>query len=179
MKRQGNEVNVPIHYRITSSTLITKILMKKLLSHANTKKDLAEYLTKRVLEQAARSGHRLVVAWGCECKGTHKDMSYLKSNHEEADTKIILHALDATINGATEIRIHSPDTDVFILALRRYPELCQKTVFVTGKGQNHREILLQPIVRALCPVKTAALPAFHALTGADNTGSFATKGKSK
>ena len=64
-------------------------------------------------------------------------MSYLKSDQEEADTKIVLHALDATANGATEIRIHSLDTDIFILSLRRYPDLCQKKVFVTGKGQNH------------------------------------------
>ena len=52
-----------------------------------------------------------------------------------------------------------PDTDVFILCLRRYPDLCQNTVFVTGKGQNYREINLQPIIRALGPLKTAALPA--------------------
>ena len=50
-------------------------------------------------------------------------------------------------------------------------------MFVTGKGQNYREINLQPIIRALGPLKTAALPAFHALTGAGNTGSFSNKGK--
>ena len=83
------------------------------------------------------------------CKGNKKDTSYLKSDQEEADTKIVLHALDATANGATEIRIHYPDTDVFILSLRRYPDLCQNTVFVSGKGQNHREITLQPVVRGM------------------------------
>jgi hypothetical protein len=70
-----------------------------------------------------------------------------------------LHALDATTNGATEIKIHSPDTDVFILALRRIPRLCQNTVFVTGKGENRHEIQLKPIVDALGPIKTAAVPA--------------------
>ena len=99
-------------------------------------------------------------------------MTYLKSNQEEADTKIILHPLDATTNGASEIQIHFPDTDVFILALRRIPRLCQNTVFVTGKGESRREIQLKPIVDALGPIKTPALPAFHALSGADNTGSF-------
>ena len=39
-------------------------------------------------------------------------MSYLKNDQEESDTKIVLHALDATANGATEISIRSPDTDV-------------------------------------------------------------------
>ena len=104
-------------------------------------------------------------------------MSYFKSDQEEADTKIVLYALDATAIGATEIRIHSPDTDVFILCQRRYPDLCQNTVFVTGKGRNYHEINLQPIICALGPLKTAALLAFHALTGADNTGSFSNKGK--
>ena len=60
-----------------------------------------------------------------------------------------MHALDATATGATEKRIHSPDTEVFILAPRRYPDLCQNTVFVTGKADTYRTIKLQPIVRAL------------------------------
>ena len=106
-----------------------------------------------------------------------KNMTYLKSNQEEADTKIILHAVDATTNRATEIKIHSPDTDVLILALRQFPRLCQNTVFVTGKGDDHREIQLKPIVDVLGPIKTVALPVFHGLSGADNTGSFSGKGK--
>ena len=48
---------------------------------------------------------------------------------------------------------------------------------MAGKGDTYRTIKLQPIVRALGPLKTAALPSFHVLTGADNTGSFAKKGK--
>ena len=42
---------------------------------------------------------------------------------------MLLHADDSANHGATEINIHSPDTDVFILLLRRYPELCKKTNF--------------------------------------------------
>jgi hypothetical protein len=40
-----------------------------------------------------------------------------------------------------------------------------------------RTILLKPIVDALCPNVTSALPAFHALSGAGYTGSFAGNGK--
>ena len=99
-------------------------------------------------------------------------MSYLQSNPEEADTKVILHAIDATVNGATEPRIHFPDTNVSILSVRLYPSLCKNTLFVTGTGQNHRKIKLQPI-----SAKAAAFPAFHALSGAGNTGCFSGKGK--
>ena len=57
-------------------------------------------------------------------------------------------------------------------------QVCKNTSFVTGTGRNHREIKLQPIVRALGPEKATALSAFHAFSGADNTGCFAGKGKS-
>ena len=90
---------------------------------------------------------------------------------------MLLHALDATADGASEIQIHSPDTDVFVLSPQRYADLCENTSFVTGKGSNHRVIKLRPIVQALGQAKTAALPAFHAISGADNTGSFSGKGK--
>ena len=90
---------------------------------------------------------------------------------------MMLHALDAIANGATQPQIHSPDTDVFVLALGRYPELCENTLFVTGRGQHHRIIELKPIVETLGPEKIAALPAFHAQSGADNIGSFSGKGK--
>ena len=54
-------------------------------------------------------------------------MQYLDSNQEEADTKLLLHAVDATVSGATRIDIILPDTDVIVLALRRYADLCEDT----------------------------------------------------
>lgn len=66
-----------------------------------------------------RSRNELEETWSYhELANAKEQLPYLKSNQEEADTKIILHALDATTNGATQIKIHSPDTDVFILALK-------------------------------------------------------------
>ena len=89
---------------------------------------------------------------------------------------MLLHALDATTNGATELYIHSPDTNVLVLSLRCYPELCLKTSFVTGTGDIHRVIDLNPIASALSSAKLAALSAFHTLSGADITGCFSGKG---
>ena len=150
----------PIYYRITDSTLITKVPMKRLLSHPKTKMELTIYLAGKTLEHAQQSTRPFVVAWGGQCRATHKDVEHLPSNREEADTKMILHAVDATSDGVTEIKIHSPDTDVLVLDLRRYPMLCVDASFVTGRGHNHREIKMGPIVQALGPTRTAALPAF-------------------
>ena len=48
---------------------------------------------------------------------------------------------------------------------------------MTGRVQRHNKILFSPIVQALGPARTAALPGFHTWSGADITGSFACKGK--
>ena len=163
----------PVYYPISDSTHIAKVPLKKL---TKTKAELTTFLAKKLKERGEVLRRQLVVAWGKECEATHKDMGHLQSDHEEANTKIILHAVDATADGATDLTIHSPDTAVLVLAIRRSSEMCLNTSFVTGRGTSHRS-KLQPIAEALGPEKTAALPAFHAITGADNTGSFSGKGK--
>ena len=97
------------------------------------------------MDYAEKNGRRFVVSWACQCEATNQATEHLQSNHEEADTKLILHAIDATANGTTTLEIHSPDTDVFVLSLRRYPELCQNTYFVTGSSQRRRWIRLKSI----------------------------------
>ena len=108
---------------------------------------------------------------------TVKELTLMRSSQEEADTKIILHAIDAASRGATEITIHSPDTDIFVLSIRRYPQLCSDVRCITETGQRRRMINLKDVVQALGSTKVAALPGLHALSGADITGSFAGKRK--
>ena len=117
------------------------------------------------------------MAWASECKATQRDVSYLLISQEEADAKMILHALDAASNGATEINVFSLDTDLFILLLRRYYELCTEVPFVTGTGQHRRVIKLRPIAQTLGRSRLAAVPVLHAISDVDVTGSFANKGK--
>ena len=66
---------------------------------------------------------------------------------------------------------------MFVLSLRRHEDLCEDTRFVTDRGQQHRKIPLCSIVRALGLARIAALPGFHAWSGADVAASFAGKGK--
>ena len=102
---------MPVYYKITDGTHIRKTPMKKLLAHVKKKAELTEYLSSNTGRQ---SGKCVVVAWSCRCETTHMDASHLASNHEEADTELLLHAVDATMSGATSIEIMSPDTDVFV-----------------------------------------------------------------
>ena len=82
--------------------------------------ELTQFLARKTIEKGSHSGKEVVVAWGSQYKATRKDVAYLESSQEEADTKLLLHAIDATTSGATSIDIISPDTDVLVLALRSF-----------------------------------------------------------
>ena len=103
VRRQGDQD--PVYYRITDSTQIGKVQMKRLLSHNKTKMELTEYLAKKSLERAEASRKHFVVAWGSQCEATHKNVLHLRSKQEEADTKMLLHSVDSANHGATEINI--------------------------------------------------------------------------
>ena len=95
--------------------------MRRLLSHTRNKMEFTTYLAAKTVQCAERKRKDIVVAWSSECQATHRDVSHLESSQEEADTKLILHAVDAVGCGSTQINFFSPDTDLFILLLRRYP----------------------------------------------------------
>ena len=166
-----------VSYKVTDTTSIKNTPMKKFLSHDKTKDRLCVYLSHHANAKYANSSKVFVVSFRNNVLANRKGYDYLSSSHEEADTKIILHAHHAAVNGVTTIDIHSPDTDVFILALRRLPLLAPNTSFVTGTGDTRRSIPLKPIYETLGISICNALPGFHALSGCDQTGKFAGKGK--
>lgn len=75
----------PVYYRITASTHIAKVPMKRLQSHTKTKMELAHYIAQKTIKCGRRNGRRVVVAWNSECIGIIEDCSYILSNQEEAD----------------------------------------------------------------------------------------------
>ena len=93
----------------------------------------------------------------------------------------MLHALDASnsYRHVDSLHVFSPDTDVFLLLLNKYPQLCPSNVFITGRGQTWRQIPLNAIYNTLGKEKADSLLGFHAFTGADTSGRFAGKTKKK
>ncbi len=45
--------------------------------------------------------------------------------------------------------MHSPDTDVFVVSVRRFVQLGDNTIFMTGSAAHNRHILLKPMLDAL------------------------------
>ena len=93
------------------------------------------------------------------------------SSHEEADTIMMIHALEIVqTNKENVVDFFTQDTDLWVLILRRLPELGLHSAIVTGTSINRQTVVLQPIYDKLCSEICSVLPGFHTITGADITG---------
>ena len=99
--------------------------MKQQMSHSSTKDEITVYLAHEVICHATDSRKCTVVSWGNKADASHQEIN-LGSSQEEADTKLLLHAVHATSNGASSVAF-SPDSDVLVLAIRRFPNFALDT----------------------------------------------------
>ena len=100
----------------------------------------------------------------------------LISNQEEADTKVVLHTLEAlrTTNGNVCIRSPSGDTDILLIAIGIISEK-PRVLIDSGNGDQRRIIWLDSI--ELNEKQEKALIGFHAFSGNDYISAFFRKGK--
>ena len=170
-RRQGR---APIQYQVTDDTNIKHIPMSRFLSHDKTKADLTNYLAAKTLEYNSTS-HKMVITSSSGHTRSNKDLLFQDNNHEEADTLLIYQAVLASQRNPSDAQMvfFSPDTDVLVLVIANYDLMLKNTSISMASGVMG----IQPIWTAIGAERAKALPAFHAFTGADNTGRFSRIGK--
>jgi 5'-3' exonuclease len=102
----------------------------------------------------------------------------LRCDHEEADTRMLLHTHYAASHSAVVV-IKSIDTDVFIISLGMSKQFSSRLLFHTGTGTKVLTIDLQAIRSQIGDDITHALIGLHAITGCDSVSGFYGKGKVK
>lgn len=99
-------------------------------------------------------------------------------DHEEADTRMLLHVQDCAHDGHTAVLIRTVDTDVVVLAIATVSKMPIKELWVAfGTGANLRYIPTHNIASDLGDEMSCTLPLFHAFTGCDTVSAFASIGK--
>ena len=99
-------------------------------------------------------------------------MEELESDHEEADTRMLLHAKHSADPGTTII-IQSPDTNVLDLSVTHFASITSKELwFRTGVKDRLHFVPEHDIVQKLDSSVVQALPVFHAITGCDSVSSI-------
>ena len=134
---------------------------KKFLANSHNKQELISFLFTEWQNYDANKlkGVQLVVAHEDKCHAIAADVNgavrclqvdSLYCDHEEADTRMVLHAkyIGGTSN-ATPVIIKSPDTDVFVLAVAHAKEIASPLYFHTGRDDKKRTIAISPVQQEL------------------------------
>ena len=103
----------------------------------------------------------------------------LECDHEEADTRLLLHAKHASDHGFSVVAIKSPDTDVFLLMVAMEQNFSADLYFVTGNQNHSRIISLKKVCDKVGSEICNSIIGFHTFTGCDSVSSFHGKGKRK
>ena len=76
--------------------------------------------------------------------------SDLECDHEEADTRMLLHRKQSKVNGCDRVVVCSPDTDVAVLCCHHFHNIGIKEMyFLTGTGTKRRYISIHQTVSQL------------------------------
>ena len=74
--------------------------------------------------------------------------------HEEADTRILLHAAECATQGFNTVMIRTVDTDLMIIACSMFQHLGISELWIAfGTGTNFRYVPMHDIVKELGPTK--------------------------
>ena len=107
-----------------------------------------------------------------------KEIPELMNDHEEADTKLFLHAYYAS-KSTTAVLIKSVDTDVFILSLAMSHKIPVDLYLIMGTTNSLQIKNTSQIAQKLGSDFCSALVGLHVFTGCDTCSAFKGKGKIK
>ena len=161
---------------------------KKYLSSGTNKESLVEYMftewSKCSPEKLGSTS--IYITHGHECHSLLskdgvlmvQEVTALKADHEEADTRMILHASHAA-DSYDNVVIRSADTDVFILGIASAHKLKAQLFMHAGPWSDSRTIPLSSIANELGNDVCDALIGLHCFTGCDSVSAVKGKGKVK
>jgi len=108
-----------------------------------------------------------------------EEVPTLKSQQEEADGRLLLHASYAANEGFTSVLACSEDTDVFIMSLAFSSEIGASLFMKSGTRTRTKIIDIIKVAASLGPGVCKGVLGMHAFTGCDTVSAFAGKGKSQ
>ena len=151
------------------------------LEYNNNKSSLVHFLVKNWREYTMPVNKIIYTTIGdkCICLNDSMNMPILFCKQEEADTRIFLHCKHASAL-FREVIIHTPDTDVFVVALGFARSLNCELFIKTGVKDKNRIISISRIIDKLkgtygfqeSEIIIQSTIGFHAFTGCDTTSAF-------
>ena len=171
----------PIRRLVDSREVKLPCNWKGFMALDDNKKNLAEFLSNELLKVETKEHCEIVVSGGfsdIKRVGTTSTINThgpsLSSTQEEADTRIILHVVEAAGSGFERIIICANDTDVLVLLAASVPDLPSQEVWMRSGTCQKRKFIPVHSIDLQRDIQKTLIP-FHALTGCDTTSQFSSK----
>ena len=103
----------------------------------------------------------------------------LRSNQEETDSRVVLYSIFATSSGYSNVKVKTPDSDLFWILLHHSRQINVPVFFDTGHGNKKRLINITELGSHYSENLCDALLGLHAFSGCDTVSAFKGKGKIK
>ena len=166
----------PIRKHIDSRCVILPQDWQNYMASSDNKSDYADFLSREI-KSKAQYEKKVVTSGGFKeelevwASCDNIDISKLSSTQEEADTRLILHAINSNYN---YIVVSSRDTDVLVLLISHFHRMnCTELWMKCGTQKQPKYIPIHDIVSKMSPNALKALIPFHTLTGCDTTSFLA------
>ncbi|KAK6172823.1 hypothetical protein SNE40_016405 [Patella caerulea] len=144
----------------------------------SNKTSLFHFLAENMSDVDVPNGKVLCTTLEDKVLCSQTDVSDLEPcNHEEADTRMLLHCKHAATQGFKNILVVATDTDVVLLSIALAPYLDCQLWLNFGHGAHKRYIPSHQIAEKLGLNISRGLLLFHAFTGCDTVSTFSGIGK--
>ena len=185
MRRAGCEQQT---LRITrgQQTIPSVKQFRKLLTNGPFKQALVEFLFQewQNCDPQILRGITVHLAHGAMCHSFTESEGHmyvnevveLQCDHEEADSRLFLHAANVFLEHP-KVEMRCSDTDVLVIAVSLQSKLSGKTFMLRGTASNRKLVNIAAIVDQLPYGIPEALIGLHVFTGCDSTSSFKGRGK--
>ena len=165
--------------KVADSTLIPKS-WKNFLKDSANKEELFKFLAKSAVR--CISTDRVIVVTFMDQVLTNGS-AVLKSqlspcNHEEADTRLLLHASNCALHDHNKVLIKTVDTDVVIIALSQFSYLNIEELWIElGSGKDMKWYPIHEIASVVGQDICSGVLFWYAMSGCDTVSAFAGRGK--
>jgi len=155
---------------------------KGFLRDEKNKEELFSFLSVKIMQFKFPDGKKVFVTDGPFVLTNDTTQSMPQCDHEEADTRVVIHLIDALEKGLSTCLVRTVDTDIIVILLGKLSYFItvnsDANVWVAfGTGKNFAYWHINTIYFNLGQDKCIGLPLFHSFTGCDTTSSFFRKGK--
>ena len=175
------ETSTAVHKKLYAGQRVQQ--WKRFLSSSANKTSLIKFFAEQWKQPEYRrmlTDKMLFVTCDTMCFKLTEDnceqVPQLFSNQEEADTRLLLHAVHATSMGTKAIIIGSEDTDVMVLCLALQKQILCSMFQKRGTQNRARYVSINNLANSLGDGVCNSLIGLYAFTGCDAVSSFSGQG---